>query len=230
METKLLDGMYLYELALLILGAILFLAMVVMLVIRVSTGQPFKGLIPFFIIPVIMVGFPGIEHLKFLNGMLDLQLKTERAYEKSGNPDIKSELSDQAEKMAKRPVSSSENLMILAEAFEAADNPGEAKEISKAVLEEQPDNISANRLLKRLTIKESIIRVQSNPTDAAALKEMEKNITALEAMPLREAPDMLILARGHAAIGDNQTSNLYVDSVKTINPRIDTRRIIKQNR
>ena len=62
---KLLEGLLLYEVVLLVLGVILFLALVWVLVYSVMRKRSIASLLLFFLLPVVMIGFPAIQKIKF---------------------------------------------------------------------------------------------------------------------------------------------------------------------
>src|ERR1700739_2443621 len=62
---NLFDGLYPYEIVLLLLGVILFFVLVVILNVLVRQGRSIAPLLLFFIVPVLMIGFPAISKVKF---------------------------------------------------------------------------------------------------------------------------------------------------------------------
>lgn len=58
------EGLFLHEIILMILGVVLFLALLFALIYKVLHNQPIKNLLLFFIIPIIMIGFAAIERVQ----------------------------------------------------------------------------------------------------------------------------------------------------------------------
>jgi tetratricopeptide (TPR) repeat protein len=228
MDGKIFDGMFLYEITLLFLGIVLFLVMIVILIGKVYTRQSLNVLIPFFVLPVVMIGFPGISQANFMNGMLTLQTKTNLALEQPDNQELLDEISQEVANLSSRPIRRPENLMILGEAYEAVGKNNEAERVSEAVLQKQPDNADAQNLQLRLSLRENIEQVRENPEDTQAVREMKRNISALEASPERDTRDMLLLTRVHNTLGDASKAEIYADSVRKMNSRVDVGRFMEK--
>lgn len=62
---KLFEGLLLYEVVLLLLGVVLFIALVGVLIYSVMRRRSIAPLLFFFMIPVVMIGFPAIQKVKF---------------------------------------------------------------------------------------------------------------------------------------------------------------------
>jgi hypothetical protein len=220
MESTLFEGMFLYEITLLLLGVLLFLVMIVILVIKASTRQPIMVVIPFFIIPVLMVGFPGIQNFKFMNGLAEVEMRSDEIARGQENAELRSEQRRQLELLSLRPIRHPDNQFIMAEAFEAIGDLEEAKHYNELVIEQQPDNRDANRLQSRLFIQENIDRIRANPQDVQASRNIRNEISTLENKSELKTQDLIMLSRGNQAIGDTQRARMYEDSVRIINPGI----------
>jgi hypothetical protein len=78
------DGLSFYEFTLLILGVILFIVLLIILLMYVKQQRSLKALIPFFVFPIIMVGFSGYQKITYDNGVLSVE-KTQEAVAKNPN-------------------------------------------------------------------------------------------------------------------------------------------------
>ncbi|MDP9079748.1 MAG: hypothetical protein M3O71_20150 [Bacteroidota bacterium] len=68
-----LQGLYLYEIILMITGGILFLALVFALIWNVIKGKNIVSLLPFFFLPIVMIGWPAIKSVSYDNGKIDIE-------------------------------------------------------------------------------------------------------------------------------------------------------------
>lgn len=220
MERKLLEGMFLYEIVLLLLGVLLFIVVLVILVIKTLTGQPITVVMPFFVLPVLMIGFPGIQNFKFMNGLAEVEMRAEEITKNPGNKELEKKQKLQIELLSSRPIRHPENQLIMAEAYESINALEKAKQYTQRVIDKQPDNTDAMRLESRITIKENINRLEQNPMDSQAKQIIKNEISRLEIKPETKQEDLITLARGNMAIGNTQRAQMYADSVKKINPRI----------
>jgi hypothetical protein len=228
MTEQLLDGLFLYEITLLILGALLFLVLIVLLTVKVATRQPIKVLIPFFIIPILMIGFPGIEQFNFMNGMAELKTKIKRAIEEPDNTELLAEINEDLSALSRRPVSAPDNLIVLGEAYEVLRQPEEAKRIAGTVRERQPDHDAAIQLQHRIDLRENLGRVQENPQDIQARTDLQRNISALEAAPQRDTRSLYSIARAHMALGDTSTAEALADTITVQRPQFDARTFLRR--
>jgi hypothetical protein len=73
---SLFDGLYPYEVVLLILGALFFLLLAVLLVLLVVRGKPYTGMLAFFAIPIVMIGYSSIQEITFQDGAVTIQKTT----------------------------------------------------------------------------------------------------------------------------------------------------------
>ncbi len=81
---KLFEGLLGYEALLMALGALLFIVLVGIMLFYVVKERPIKPLLAFFALPVLMIGFPGIEKVKFGDSV---ELVTKSLEVLEANPD-----------------------------------------------------------------------------------------------------------------------------------------------
>ena len=63
------DGLYSYEIVLLVPGVVLFFVFLGGFLTLMIKGESFSKLLPFFTIPVVMIGYPGIQSVSFQDGV-----------------------------------------------------------------------------------------------------------------------------------------------------------------
>lgn len=122
----LVEGLKSYEIVLLILGAMLFLVLVFLLIYFVINKRSYKQLLPFFSIPIIMVGFPGIQKITFDRGILGIETKTKEVEQNPTNAEAGKELEVRLKAIENRPISQPANLRILEKAYTAVGSPQKA--------------------------------------------------------------------------------------------------------
>jgi len=229
MINQLLDGLYLYEITLLILGTLLFLVLIVLLIVKVVTRQPIKVLIPFFIIPILMIGFPGIEQFNFMNGMAELKTKINRAIDEPENEALMAEIQESVERYSARPVRNPQNLIIIGEAYEILDRSDEAKNVANTVLDKQPDFSPAIQLRERIEVNQTVERVQKNPDDQQAKRELEQRVSSFAMTSEPDLRSLLSIARAYNVLGDTSKAEIFADSVTIMRPHIDGRARLRQD-
>jgi len=113
------EGLRVYEIVLLVMGVLLFLVLMFSLIYFIINKRTYKGLLPFFIIPIAMVGFPSIQKIKFDKGILEIEMLTKKVEQDSTNAGAKSELEVKLKTIENRPISQPGNLRILEKAYTA---------------------------------------------------------------------------------------------------------------
>ena len=110
------DGLHLYEVVLLILGVLLFLALLTILIIWALRNRSIKPLLLFFIIPILMIGFPAISKIKFDKDGVEINKLTKEVVEDPSNPALKSKLENLVQEVKPRAGDSQNGLVKVARA------------------------------------------------------------------------------------------------------------------
>ena len=113
------EGLKSYEIVLLIMGVLLFLTLLSFLIYLILQKRDYKGLLPFFVIPIVMVGFPGIQKIKFDNGVIEVETLTATVEQDPTNVEAKNQLEVQLKAIGDRSVSKPSTLKIKEKAYMA---------------------------------------------------------------------------------------------------------------
>jgi len=71
--TSFTRGLYPGEVVLLILGIVLFVVLVIAFFYQLTHQRSLPALLGFFILPVVMIGYPAITSIQYENGVLTVQ-------------------------------------------------------------------------------------------------------------------------------------------------------------
>jgi ribosomal protein S15P/S13E len=99
--VNLFEGLYSYEIVLLLLGVVLFLTLLVALLRNVFKDKPYVALIPAFFIPIVMIGYPSIESFKYQDGLFEIQKATNAVQNEPSNPQAQAQLRELQAKVNK---------------------------------------------------------------------------------------------------------------------------------
>ena len=146
---KLFEGLFLYEIVLLFLGVLLFLVLLFVLVYYVLKKRSIKGLLYFFLIPIIMIGFPGIQKVKFDNGVVEIEKGTEKLERNPADTTGRSALLKGIEELEKRPVSDPATFVRVARAHAVIGDTSRAMAYVDSALKANPENQEALALKKQ---------------------------------------------------------------------------------
>src|SRR5215217_111528 len=110
------DGLYPYEIVMLLCGVLLFLVLVGGLIVYFVRGKALTGLLIAFAIPIVMMGFPGISSMSYNNARLDLKRQIAKVQEDPKDPAAREELEKTTAKIEEREASNPQTLTDLSQA------------------------------------------------------------------------------------------------------------------
>ena len=142
------DGLLGYEIVMLILGVVFFLALLVVFIIRSVRNQSIKVLFAFFILPIIMIGYPSIEKISIGKDLVDIEKSIDRLEKNPNDEKAKTELSKKLKEIGYREFTSPQNAVGIAKAHKALGNETKAKSILNKVVKQHPKDPQAIKLLK----------------------------------------------------------------------------------
>lgn len=146
--TNFFDGLKNYEIVLLILGTVLLCILLAALVPRLIRGSSITSLIPFFLMGVVMIGFPGVAKIQFGEALLETKQDLNKLASAQGTEaeEIKTRISKRLTELEGRPIRSIDRRLVLATAQTQIGQVAKAEENVKAVLERRPASPEALKL------------------------------------------------------------------------------------
>jgi tetratricopeptide (TPR) repeat protein len=211
------QGLYSYEIVLMVLGVILFVALLVLLII----GR--KGLLGYFLLPVIMIAYPSIQSFAYKDGTLTIEKATDALLQNPTNPDLRSNVAQQLAKIESRPVPNAAVAASIARAQFATGNETAAVANLQKALQADPKLPAALALQQKINAIHELDRltaaVKANPQDPAAKAELAKGLENATKQPVANPEALVKLAQAQAAIGNQQDALNYADKALKINPK-----------
>jgi cytochrome c-type biogenesis protein CcmH/NrfG len=138
--VTLFDGLYSYEIVLLVLWVALFLALTVSLVFLIAENRPVAKLFVFFVIPVVMIGYPSIKSIQFSDGIYQVEIDTKTLEHDPANQSMRAELAGTVSTLAARPSSSPATLATIARAQIVLGENKQAQATLQKALQVAPKN------------------------------------------------------------------------------------------
>jgi hypothetical protein len=148
--TSFLDPLYWYETAMLVLGVVLFVVLVITLLKLVNKGKSFAALLPFFAIPVVMIGYPTIQSVSFGKDVVTITKATEELQSDPANTTARQTLQRAVEKTASRPATNPQTMAKIAAAQFALGDRAAAEAKLKIALEQSPHLPAALALQRKI--------------------------------------------------------------------------------
>jgi hypothetical protein len=110
------DGLYGYEEVMMVMGIVIFAVLLLGLIIAFAKGKPYGGLLMFFALPIILVGWPGIQEVKISSSEVDIDTYSAQLQQDPTNQVARAKLSKAVDSIAGRPLSDPTALTNLAKA------------------------------------------------------------------------------------------------------------------
>jgi tetratricopeptide (TPR) repeat protein len=149
---SLFDGLHLYELVLLVLGVVLFLVLVIMLIISAMQGRSIKALLLFFVLPILMIGFPAIRKVKLDKDGFEIDKLALVLAQNPSDEAAKKKLEALVSAIKPRANESAQALVKVARAEAVLGQPTKAVDTLDQALKRNPELTIAKDLKARLKV------------------------------------------------------------------------------
>lgn len=218
------DGLYSYEIVLLVLGVVLFLVLLICLAILVMRAKPFVKLVPFFAIAIIMIGFPSISSIEFSNGVVRIDKDTHDLQQDATNKSLRDALANEVANLSRRPSSDPAVIVTMAHAQIALGRNAEAIASFNKAAKLAPQLPQVIELRQRLELDNKLTdlatKVEQQPSDSAAREELQKILREASSRPIASPVTIANIARGQAAIGDQTHARSNLERALKIDPNL----------
>lgn len=221
---KFFDGLYPYEIVMLVLGVLLFLVLILAFVVLVMRGKPYGKLFAFFAIPVLMVGFPGVKSFEFSESVIKVEKYTRALQVNPTDKNLRESLAKEVASVSARPLVDPHVSVTIARAQIALGDNAAADGNVKKALKEAPQLPAALELKKRIELYRNLAaltsKVEQNPSDTAAKAKLATTVNEVAQLPMASPETMTNFARAQKVLGDRSKARVYVDKALTINPNL----------
>ena len=196
------EGLRGYEIILAALGSLLFLVLLFVLIVYVLRNKSLKGLLPFFLLPVLMIGFPAIGKIRYYNGVIELEKQVAAVNEHPNDTNAVAALKSSLADVEQRPASSGQTHLLLAKAQLALGQNTKALSSTEAALKAQPTLTEATRLGQQVRVETLATAMRRNPRDLVSARALTNEIAILERHPATNSETHLTLATAYLALGE----------------------------
>lgn len=229
------SGMLPFEVILAFMGIIIFLALVFLLVWNVMKQRAFISLLPFFLVPVFLVGYPSVQSIQFMDDGLSIQKYTNDVNSNPSDTSARRQLTTalHAFNLNPRSQKNAGALTTIADAQLALGNPDSAAiAIKKAIrLEPQSETVKTkyNEVNRQLALKEAfqtditqlkqaVIVARQNPSDTVTAGRITQLLSGLQHPTYMDQSSALVIANAYAMINQRAKSAEVVDQVLKSDP------------
>jgi hypothetical protein len=216
---KLTDGLRLYEVVLLILGSIMFLALVAMLIIYASQRRRLKPLFMFFAVPVLMIVWPSIQKIRIDGKGAEIENRTADV-QKNPTDENKEKLSELLADVEKRDVKDPDVVKDVAVAQYVLGNDKAAEETMESLPPSTKDDPKMTELRRSILLsnqlRAQLTAVQQNPADSGKIRELDQLQQQAASLFLKNPTLVKEVATAQYLIGNNKAAE---QTIKTLPPK-----------
>ena len=220
--TPIFDGLYLGEVVLLVLGAILFVVLLIALLDQLMHKRSIAPLLAFFAVSIAMIGYPSLKEIQFKDGVVTLTTITEQVQQNPTDTNLRLQLQQQVQRVSQRPISSAPSAVAVAKAQFELGNEEAAKSNLRKALQANPSDPAAGELQKKLNVvdnlKQLATHVEANPNDTAAKAKLASTVAQASQYKTASPIALIQVARAQAALGDHTKALENTQKVLSIEP------------
>ena len=230
---RLFDGLYLYEVVMLALGVFLFVVLVLALVYQLMHKRNLAGLLAFFAVSIVMMGYPSIKSVQVQKDGIDIE-KTAR--ELQANPDkaeVRSQLEQQVSSIGDRPISDPTTLTHLATAQFALGHEKAAEQTVQKALKSDPKAAGARELQDKITtfhkLDSMAAEVEKNPGDVAAKSQLQQTVKEASQQPNANPKALAHIAKAQQVLGQSEDAAKSLQKAIKIDPNLAELKSLKDS-
>jgi len=140
------DGLHSYEVVLMVLGIVMFVMLAAVMLLYVYRERKLTALLPFFMLPVVMIGFPAFQKISFGKDVVSVEKALATVEDHPGDTKAREQLEESVKHVAQRPTTDSKVNLTLARAYKALGQRDRALDRVNSALKVNPRLPEATRL------------------------------------------------------------------------------------
>jgi tetratricopeptide (TPR) repeat protein len=230
---KVFDGLFLYEIVLLVLGALMFLVLLYSFVSGWKAGKSVVSLFPFFAISLVMIGYPSIKSIDISSAELKIEKESAELEQNPTDNATRQALSSDVATLSSRPLKDPTVNTTLARAQLALGNTTAAQQNVEKALQASPNLAVAVQLKNRIDLENKLPAlthaVQQDANNTEAKTKLQQAVTDINAKPVANPETMVNIAQAQSALGDNAKAQASVDKALKVNPENTKALQLKKN-
>jgi len=217
------QGLYPFEVVLLIGGIALFVTLLVGLIVGLVRGKIPKILVPLFVVAIVMIAYPGVQSFKYGELTVTLNNQLQQVLANPTNMTYRNGLAQVASQVASRPTANPAAIAALANAQYALGDEAAAQVNLNKVLRLDPTLPSAVNLRNKIASVEKLNQLtgtlQRNPADNAAARQLEEVASQVSQMSLANPKAIATLSTAQKLCGNQEAAQKSAQKAMAINPR-----------
>ncbi|SDT67688.1 Fis1 C-terminal tetratricopeptide repeat-containing protein [Mucilaginibacter mallensis] len=242
-----LQGLYLYEVILMIGGSILFLVLIFLLIWDVIKGKSITSLLPFFLFPIIMIGWSTIKSISYSNGTVEIQKTADSLAKNPADTTLQVKLEKSVAAFdTTRATKDTVALNAISKAYYALGKYTDATRYNQKTLAINPNMQSAINLKtgieKQVAIKNNFnksitqlntclaaIDANKGQPNTAVTRQIIGTLKNIKQPVYTDATSSLVIAKALASVDKKEQSMQIVQKVLEADPQSQETLQVKQN-
>jgi tetratricopeptide (TPR) repeat protein len=208
------DGLYLGEVVLLVLGVLLFVVLVFAFGYQLLHQRSLKPLLLFFLLPVLMIGYPTIKSVQYKDGALTLDKLTRELAENPTDVKLREALEEKVKDVAPRVANSPKDTVKLAQAQFDLGHEDEAVRSLERVPASNDSVPEVRELRARLDqvdrLRSLAGKVEANPGDQQSRAELQVKWANPNALA--------VVSKAQSAVGEHTKAQASIEKAIRIAP------------
>jgi tetratricopeptide (TPR) repeat protein len=170
------DGLGLGELVLLVGGCLFFVVLLIVFLKKALSNQPYKGLLLFFVIPIVMIGFPAITSFKISQEGVEIDKQTTALQSNPNDETTRKSLETNVSDLKNRPFKNPQIIASLAKAQYALGREADAKQNLEKALKADPTLQPAQELKAKIEIADKVSALTAAAEKEPANPEVKRQL------------------------------------------------------
>ena len=222
-----LEGLHFYEVVLLGCGVAFFVVLLFAFMRYVVKGKAVGGLFPFFFIPLVMIGFPGIQKIQFDKAKVEIETKSREVEARPANTQARKELEEKLESVSQRTKDDPETAITLAKGYAALGKTDQGLDWAVKAAQSKPNAPEVRKTIVDLSAQQISKSVPPpTPTGIQPVTDPQEKARLTRAVEeLKKQPELtpearLTLAQGQAALGQTEAAKTNADQAVRQAPQL----------
>ena len=228
------DGLLGYEKLMLLCGFILFVFALVAITVMIVQRRDFKMAMVLIIFAIVLMGFPGVQAIRFSQGMVELdRIRTQP--QAPADPAQKAQDQALLRDLQQRAAGNPQLQAQVSDGYRAIGDVNRAYQLAQSVLREKPSAAVRKTLIPVLTAKLNAVRANApaspiaaaNPITASVDISRQSEIATVAqqlqaqnvAVPL-PADSRIALAKAYVVLGQPQKAQTNVEAALKMDPKL----------
>lgn len=216
------DGLYLGEVVLLVLGVVLFAVLIFAFVYQLRRQRSLKSLIAFFLVSIVMIGYPSIKSVQYKDGAVTLDKMTQALSENPTDVKLREALDEKVKDVSPRVANSPGDAVKLARAQFDLGREDEAARSLARVPPSNADLPEVRELRKRIDqvdrLRSLASKVESNPGDQQSRAELKQTLAAADQVKWANPNALAVVSKAQSAVGEHAKAQASIDKAIRIAP------------